>query len=196
MLLLVVVAARAQAAGPCFDLSTRVTAPRRQSLALPADGSDASDAGRRGELVWAQRRGVVKRPIERLRAFLEDPRHFKDSKVDEMTLRPLPPGPLLTRYQVHSLVRPFPLVTVEWTDEWASTLIEGTRERPDTVVIAYQKVDGTSYIAHFCGTLVLKRIDDQTTDVAQDEEASITGRSHEDMQRGLAELVDTLRTLP
>ena len=195
-LLLLAIALPAWAGDPCFDLSTRIAEPPRPGLPLPPSGSDVSDAGQKGELVWAQRRGVVRRPIEKLRAFLEDPRNFKDEQVAEMTLTPLPSGPQLERHRVRSLVRPFPFVTVEWTDEWATTLVAGTPARPDVLVVAYQKVAGTSYIAHFCGTLVLTRIDDHTTDVAQYEEANITGRSHDDMKRGLAEFVDTMRSLP
>lgn len=187
--------APALASEPCFDLSAPLKAPPRASLPVSV-GGDASAAGKSGELVWAQRRGTVKRPLEKLRAFLEDPRHFKDSQVAEMTLARLPTGALLTHHQALSVVRPFPLVTVEWTDEWSTSLIAGTRERPDAVLIAYQKIAGTSYIARFCGTLVLTRVDDQTTDVAQYEEATITGRSHDDMKRGLADMLATLRALP
>lgn len=196
VILLFALAVPARAGERCFDLSSPLAAPPRASLALPASGGDASTAGKQGELVWAQRRGVVKRPIEKVRAYLEDPRHFKDTQVDEMTLVQLPTGPLLKHHQVRSLVRPFPLVTVEWTDEWSTSLLAGSPARPDAVLIAYQKVAGTSYIAHFCGTLVLTRLDDQTTDVAQYEEANITGRSHDEMKRGLADMLDTLRALP
>jgi hypothetical protein len=63
-------------------------------------------------------------------------------------------------------------------------------------LVSYQKVDGTSYIAHWCGTLLLQRVDDHTTDVAQYEEANITGRSHDEMKRGLAEFLQTMRALP
>ncbi|OGQ24107.1 MAG: hypothetical protein A2138_05015 [Deltaproteobacteria bacterium RBG_16_71_12] len=192
----VALAAPAHAGERCFDLSTPLVAPPRASLPLPTAGGDASAAGARGDVVWAQRRGVVRRPIEKLRAYLEDPRHFKDQQVDEMTVAPMPTGPLLKHHQVHSLVRPFPLVTVEWTDEWSTSLLAGSRDRPDAVLIAYQKVAGTSYIARFCGTLVLTRIDEQTTDVAQFEEATITGRSHDDMKQGLADMLATLRALP
>ncbi len=189
-------AGAARADDACFDLSRPLAAPRRPSLPLPGDQRDASAAGADGELVWAQRRGLVRQPLAKIRAFLEDPRHFKSSRVDEMTLTPRPTGALLAHHDVHSLVRPFPLVTVEWTDEWATSLLAGTREEPRAVLIAYQKRAGTSYIARWCGTVVLTRIDDTTTDVAQFEEAIITGRTHDEMQRDLAGMVATLRALP
>lgn len=196
VLLLFAALATPARAAPCFDLTTRLTAPPRASLPLPPGGGESSDAGAAADRVWAQRRALVARPIEKLRAFLEDPRHFKDDQVDEMTLAALPPGPNLKRFTVHSLVRPFPLVTVEWTDEWAVTLLAGTPDKPDQLLVAYQKVAGTSYIEHFCGTLLLRRIDEKTTDVAQYEEARITGRSHDEMKRGLADFLATLRALP
>lgn len=194
--LALVAAAPALAGEPCFDPAVRRSGPLQPSLALLGDGREQSDAGQRGELVWARRRGRVARPIEKLRAFLADPRHFKDEQVDEMTLRPLAPGPNLSRVTVHSLVRPFPLVTVEWTDEWTVTLLQGTEARPEKLLVSYQKVAGTSYIEHWCGDLVLTRVDENTTDVAQYEEAKITGRTHEEMKQGLAGFLDTLRALP
>lgn len=190
------IAGPAPAGDGCFDLSRPLRTPPKESLPLPQGAPDASAAGADGELVWAQRRGVVKRPLEKIRAFLEDPRHFKSSRVDEMTLTPRPTGALLAHHDVHSLVRPFPLVTVEWTDEWATSLVAGTRERPEAVLIAYQKRAGTSYIARWCGTVVLTRIDDTTTDVAQFEEAIITGRTHDEMKRDLAGMLERLRALP
>jgi hypothetical protein len=194
--LALVVAGPALAGEPCFDANAQRSGPLQPSLALASDGRELSDAGQRGELVWARRRGRVERPLETLRAFLEDPRHFKDDKVDEMTLRRLAPGPNLSHVSVHSRVRPFPFVTVEWTDEWTVSLLAGTEARPEKLLVSYQKVAGTSYIAHWCGDLVLTRVDDQTTDVAQYEEAKITGRSHEEMKQGLAGFLDTLRALP
>jgi hypothetical protein len=194
--LALVAAVPAMAGEPCFDPDDRRSGPLQPSLALPGDASEPSDGGQRGGLVWARRRGRVERPIEKLRAFLEDPRHFKDDKVDEMTLRQLAPGPNLSHVAVHSLVRPFPLVTVEWTDEWTVSLLAGTEMRPEKLLVSYQKVAGTSYIAHWCGDLVLTRVDEDTTDVAQYEEAKITGRSHEEMKQGLAGFLETLRALP
>lgn len=189
-------AAPAWAGAPCFDPASRPSGPLQPSLPAPPDRGEVSDAGQRGPLVWAKRRGLVARPIEKLRAFLEDPRHFKDDKVDEMTLRALTPGPNLSHVSVHSLVRPFPLVTVEWTDEWRVILLAGTPARPEQLLVSYQKVAGTSYIEHWCGDLLLTRVDDHTTDVAQYEEARITGRSHEEMKQGLQGFLDTLRALP
>ncbi|MCC7075386.1 MAG: hypothetical protein IT383_29000 [Deltaproteobacteria bacterium] len=196
LLLLPLIAGTAHANGTCFDLSRPFTAPPRASLPLTPGDPDASAAGANGEAVWAQRRGIVKQPLAKLRSFLEDPRHFKSSRVDEMTLTPRPAGALLAHHDVHSLVRPFPLVTVEWTDEWATSLLAGTPSRPEAVLIAYQKRAGTSHITRWCGTVLLTRVDDTTTDVAQFEEAIITGRSHDEMKDDLAGMLERLRTLP
>lgn len=190
------VASSALAAGPCFDLKDRVVSPRKETLAWTTAGRDVGDSGKDKRFVWARLRGLVKRPIEKVYSFLSDPRRFKDPSVDELTLLPMDPGPFLTHFKVHALVKPFPFVTVEWTDEWAFSLVEGAPARPETILLAYQKVDGTSHIAHYCGTLVLKRVDDETTDVAQYEESNITGKNLDDQVKGLADFLVVLRSRP
>lgn len=178
---------------PCFDLSQAVTS----TLDEPVSEQGPDDRGKSGEKkdgrTWARLRGRVRRPIEQILAFLQDHRRFRDPRVDELEVQRLPPGPHLARTRVHSVVRPFPFVRVEWTDDWAYTLIEGTRESPQRVVVSYQKIEGTSHIAHSCGNLVLSRIDAANTEVYQYGEAKITGRSAEDHARSFAVFLERLR---
>lgn len=178
-------------AAPCFELSKPVTGPLRESLPLSKSG-DAADQGK-DQHAWARLRGVVKRPIGALTKWLEDPSHFPDPSIDELTVKRLDAGALWARFEVHQLVKPFPLVRVEWTDEWAFTLTRGTREQPERVVIAYQKREGTAHIEHYCGTIVLERLDDGTTDVALAEESTITGKDKTDVAKGLAWFLGLLR---
>jgi hypothetical protein len=184
------------AAGPCFDFSKRVEVPLRPTVALGAGGAEVGDSGKEKAFVWARLHGVVKRPIEKVLAFLSDPQNMRDPELAELVVTPAATGPFLAHYTAHSLVKPFPFVRVEWTDEWAFTLLDGTAARPATVLVAYQKVEGTSHIAHYCGSLVLKRVDDGTTDVAQAEEANITGKNLGDEVKGLADFLVVLRTRP
>jgi hypothetical protein len=183
----------AHADGPCFHLEGVVSQPLEKELV--AGPGDTQDSGKKGDgRVWARRTGKVGRPIERVLKFLLDPEHWKDPQVDELTVKRVAPGPNLAHLFVHSLVKPFPLVTVEWTDEWAYSLVGGTREAPEKVVISYQKVDGTSHITHFCGSMVLTKLDDTITEVFQYEESKITGRDEADQIEGLANLLKLLRT--
>jgi hypothetical protein len=84
-------------------------------------------------------------------------------------------------------------VRIEWVDEWAFSIVQGTVERPEKIVVVYQKREGTSHIAHFCGTLVLERLDDGSTDVAEYEESTITGKDTADVAKGIAWLLGLMR---
>ena len=53
----------------------------------------------------------------------------------------------------------------------------GSLARQEAALIACPKFAGTEYIGHFCGTAVLTRVDADTTEVAQSEEAHLTSRS-------------------
>jgi hypothetical protein len=56
--------------------------------------------------------------------------------------------------------------------------------------------DLTSYIEHYCGTIVLKRVDDNSTDIAQYEESKISGKNLDDQIKGIADFLTVLRTKP
>ncbi len=181
---------------PCFDLSQPVTKPLVEAPPGESPG-DQIDSGTTNEgRVWARIRGRVAKPIERVLAMLQDHQLMRDPSIDELLVERQERGPHLARMRVHSVVKPFPLVRLEWTDEWAYTLVKGTPEAPQTIVIAYQKIDGTSAIAHFCGNLVLRRLDAATTEVYQYEEAKIIGWSQRKQAESLAELLALLRTAP
>ena len=181
---------------PCFDLSQPVT----KSLVEAPVGASPGDQGDAGETqdgrVWARLRGRVAKPIERVLAMLQDHQLMRDPSIDDLTVERRERGPHLARLRVHSVVKPFLVGRVEWTDEWAYTLVAGTPEAPRTIVVAYQKIAGTRAIAHFCGNVVLRRLDAATTEVYQYEEAKITGRSPQEQAASLVSLLTLLRTTP
>lgn len=181
---------------PCFDLSQPVTKPLVEAPSGESTG-DQGDSGTKTEgRAWARLRGRVAKPIARVLAMLQDHQLMRDPSIDELAVERRDRGPHLARLRVHSRVKPFLFVRVEWTDEWAYTLVEGTPEAPQKIVVAYQKIAGTSNIAHFCGNVVLRRLDAATTEVYQYEESKITGRSQREQAESLVSLLALLRTTP
>ena len=64
-----------------------------------------------------------------------------------------------------------------WTEAWAFSLVEGTPQSPQRVVVSYQKVAGTGHIERECGSYVLQSREDGTTDLSLYEEVKAAGGS-------------------
>jgi hypothetical protein len=69
----------------------------------------------------------------------------------------------------------------------------GTPNAPKEALIAYQKVDGTGHIKHFCGNIWLKAAGPGKTDFAVYEEAEATRRTPEAIAQGHMGTIRTLR---
>lgn len=161
-------------------------------MAPPPKGS--ADAGERpGGLVWARLVAKIDRPLAAVLAVLADPARTPDPSVDQLEVKRLSPGPHLWRLRLRSTVRPFPLVSVEWTEDLAYDVLAGSPKEPEAVLISYQKTEGTSHIAHLCGNTLLTRLDAEHTEIYQYEESKITGRDVADQAKSLADFLSLLR---
>ena len=102
------------------------------------------------------------------------------TKLDTQVLE----RPGLLEYHVVSVVVTLKVVLfkkkIAWSEEWGFSLAEGTREKPDRIVVSYQKVDGTKYLEHECGSYVLQRLGHDATDVSLYDEIKATRRSASD----------------
>ncbi|MFO0727874.1 MAG: hypothetical protein U1E65_29110 [Myxococcota bacterium] len=178
------------AGAQCFQLAAAVTKPLQPP---PTQGS--ADSGERADgVVWARLRARVDRPIRAVLEVLRDPAKTPDPSLDALEVETLPSGPHLARLRLHSVVRPFPLVSVEWTEELAIDLLAGSPQEPEAVLLSYQKTAGTSHIEHLCGSTLLTRVDASHTEVYQYEESKITGRDVEDQAKSLSDFLSLLRT--
>lgn len=187
----------------CFDFNKKVTKPLRAPIefgGVGADGAapaDVSETGKREDGGnWAAVRGVVSgKSIDQVLALVLDHNNLKSSEVDEMQVVEHTGGstPMyLARHDVKYLIKPFPFIKIRWTEQWAYALTGGLEKDPSEVVISYQKSEGTSYIEHLCGTLILRKNGPHSTDLYQYEEAKAARRSVDETLNGL---VGTLRTL-
>jgi hypothetical protein len=189
--LFLLLAARADAA--CFDFSKKIVAPLKAPIAAPAEG-DAEASGKTDEQVtWAQVRGPVKAPIEKVYDLLLDHDTTRSSKVDEMDVVISARPGYLSFHTVKFLIKPFPLIKIRWTEHWGYALEAGTPEKPEQIVISYEKIEGTGYIEHLCGSVVLRKLGPASTDVYLYEEAKATQRSTEDTLKGMRGTLQTLR---
>ena len=130
-------------------------------------------------------RGDAAKPVLEAIAALLDHNTTKSGRVDGMDVIELDDPRYLARHEVHFSIKPFPFVEVEWTEDWAYTLLEGTPSDPVRALISYEKIKGTSHIEHLCGSILVQKRGPRESDIFIYEEAKATGRSAEDTVKGL-----------
>jgi hypothetical protein len=181
---------------PCFDFSkksTRILSPSPYSY--PEIGRESRELGTDAKtgLDWARVAGMVKLPIEKVNTKLLDQMTTRNPKTTTITTESLTPNGALTRTRVAIRVKPVFFITLEWEEEWAHTLIEGTPEAPKEILISYQKTKGTSHIRHFCGNILLKALSPTTTGVFLYEQIDADQRDPDEVADGLLGTLKTLR---
>jgi hypothetical protein len=179
----------------CFNFDQSIKDP----LKLPPTAlakKDISDAGvmkQRGSGFWGLARGQVNYSIQHLYQRLLDHSTIKDAKKAKLkTYEQERTG--YKDFHLLMVTFPTPVMDVKWEEEWAYKLAEGTDENPKKYVISYQKTNGTKYIPHLCGSIVLTSTGPQTTDVYLYEEINALGkRSPKDTIQGHLGTLNTLR---
>jgi hypothetical protein len=171
----------------CYDFAREIKEGpvNQKSVRFPADSQKAS-----GELpsgvVWAAVKDRSPRTIPAILEELGSHETNKSRRISEMQVSELGDPNFLRHQKVKFVVTPFPLINISWTEDWAFTLLAGTAERPERVLVAYEKTDGTSHIRHLCGAYELRALPSGETSIYLYEEAKATSRSREDTLDGVA----------
>jgi hypothetical protein len=181
---------------PCFDSTLPVLAPLRPPIPR-IEGRDNSEFGTYPNGIdWAAGRAVLEMPIAALYAKLLDHRTVKDMKKTTLVTTVLERPGYLDFHDVDVVVTLralFVKVKVAWTEEWGYSLVQGTREAPRKIVVSYQKIGGSRFIKHQCGSYVLQALDEATTDLSLYDEIKADHRSAEDTRNMHAGTLRTLR---
>jgi hypothetical protein len=173
------------ASAKCFDFSKKITSPLKDTKA-PASGKTGEG------ITWAAVEGTVEKPISQVLKLLLDHNTTKSPSVDEMTVEENKDSPHFANHFVKFMVKTF-IFKVSWTEQWAYEILAGSPEKPAKTLITYEKIDGTHYIPHLCGSVVLRKLSERSTGVYQYEEAKAERRSVEDTVKGLEGTLATLR---
>lgn len=142
-------------------------------------GSIQSHEGKRGSdgAEYAGARAVVRKPLKDLYLWLLDHTNWKDmSKTRLKTVESKKPG-YLAFHTVEVDVNVWAFIRIQWVEEWAYALVEGTLKEPKEIQVSYQKKSGTSHLTKLCGSVTLKAMGPRETDVYFYEEA-IAERYH------------------
>lgn len=154
----------------------------------PADfGTDSKEND------WGQTSGIVDKPIGELYKKLQDPKTIRNSDNTKVDLSSSEPKDFLKLIHQKIVIKPVFFMTVDWQEDWAFSLKEGTKEKPTAILISYQKTEGTSHIKHLCGNILLQALSPTTTGVYLYEEVQADRRSAEDVAKGISGTLRTLR---
>jgi len=184
----------APATVPCFDFNNPIKEPLRN----PPAARSKKDIGDSGNLplkggVWGYARGQVNYPIESIYQKLLDHYTIKDPKRAKLKVYPQD-RPGFRDFHVVMVKAILPAIDIHWEEDWGYVVTEGTEAAPKKIVISYQKTNGTEYMPHLCGSIVLNAVDSKSTDVYLYEEVNAFGkRSHKDTVHGHFGTLSTLR---
>jgi hypothetical protein len=176
---------------PCFDVEAGFDRPLHEPIAYLGSEDTSLHGDRPDGTHWAATRAVLDLPARVLLEKLRDHRNVKDMSRTVLTARRFehPDYLELCHVDVDVTVKAlFVKLHLRWTEEWAYRLLAGSPERPELVVANYQKIAGTNHIRHQCGSYVIRRIDDDRSDLFMYEEIRARRRSSEDtrdMHRGI-----------
>lgn len=190
--LILLLVGRASLSSGCFDFDKQITRPLREPISLPKTG-DAAEKGQKNGIDWGAARGIVKKPILEVYKKLLDHRTVKDMGRTQLLTKQIKRQGYLDFHRVDVTVRVFGPITVSWVEEWGYHLAEGTPVLPKKIVISYQKVAGTSYIQHQCGSFVLKAHETHSTDVFIYEQVKASHRDAEDTVNMVVGILRTIR---
>jgi hypothetical protein len=157
----------------CFgEFSEKIEKPLMRPPTLKP-GSVNSNEGKRpnDEGEYAGARGVVRRPITSVYRWLLDHTNWKDmTKTKLKTVEGKKPG-YMAFHTVDVDVNVWAFIRIQWVEEWAYALVEGTPQDPKVIQISYQKRSGTGHLKRLCGSITLKALGPDKTDLYLYEEA-------------------------
>ncbi len=181
---------------PCFDFEHPIIKPLRPPIPMKKKGDARASGKLQAGGGWAAARGKVQHPIGEVLQRILDPSTIKDTKKAHIEVK----RQQRTGYYVFETFsidsKPAPFVSLQWEEDWGFVIAQGTPEKPEEVVISYEKTSGTDYIHHLCGSIVLRALGASATDVYLYEEIDATGRSPEDSLKGHLGTLRTLRRPP
>lgn len=167
-------------ASVCFNFDKPRTEPLQPPMEVKTEKDMTSSGNGKEGIEWGAVRGVVKRPITELLKMFEDPYLTKNRKNTTITKKIMRSPHYLWIRKMHLEVKPVFFVTVEWDEQWAVALRQGTLASPQSFIVYYQKVAGTSHLEHLCGNIMVNAIDPSTSAVYLYEEVKASHWTRED----------------
>jgi hypothetical protein len=181
----------------CFTFDKKILKPIAdfdlKELTEKSSTASGVFAKNQNKMVWAKVIDVLPIPINKVYQLLLDHTTTISPKIDELKVETENKKEFDVFHKVHLMLNPFLFVKIRWQENWAYSILEGDISSPQKVLISYEKVDGTHYISHLCGSIVLEKKSDSATFIYQYEEAIAENRTAQNTYDGLLGTLKTLR---
>jgi hypothetical protein len=178
----------------CFDLSKSSLTLLKPAPAKFVSDTDSAESGTDTKNNdWGQISGVVNKPIADLYKKLQDPKTIRNSDTTHVTVVTVDTKEFLKKIIEKIVIKPVFFITIDWSEEWGFALKHGTPEKPEEIVISYQKSEGTSHIKMLCGNILLQSLSANSTGVFIYEQVQADRRTPKDVLNGITGTLRTLR---
>lgn len=136
-------------------------------------GSILSNEGVRAtdEVEFAGARALIQLPIKEVYEWLLDHTNWKDMSRTKLKVLESKKAGYEAFHTVDVDIHIWAFINLQWVEEWAYALLEGTPAAPKRYQISYQKLSGTGHVKRLCGSITLKEAGPNKTDAYFYEEA-------------------------
>lgn len=152
--------------------------------------------GHRDDYDFGEGGACVNRPIREVLAAAQNQEFFHWEGTTNFALRSVESPDPLTKHYVYTyhVSNPFPLPNVDWTMDWFYSVVKGTLEQPEQVVISYKKIEGTKYIRKWEGSITLDYVSDTITSIAASDHADATQQDSKDAEATVRTIIEKARS--
>jgi hypothetical protein len=188
--------AKQQAHPDCFDFAQPITKPMVEPIKISGKGEIVVLKKLPSGALATSGRGIINKPIKTILTKFLDPMTTRSPEKTKLELKQIPSPHFFKLEKVSVSVKVIPLLTIDWEELWAYALVKGTLEKPSTVLITYEKIDGTAHLKYKCGNIMMTQVSPTSTDVYLYEEVDATRWDEEKAINHFKSTFATLKTLP
>lgn len=141
--------------------------------------------------VQAFARAFIHAPPAKVFASMKTPGVLVDRRqIDEWTVTMNVEPEYQVSFKTHNKAKRF--ITVEWDMLWRMGIVEGTEEDPESVFEVSRKVEGSSFVERAQHSIVLRKVDDNTSSLEIVVQGKGTGIDPETMAVSATDMFNSL----
>ncbi len=116
-------------------------------------------------------RAIINKPIGAVYEWLLDHSQWKDMSRTKLAVKQRKLPGYAAFHEVEVDVNVWAFIRLQWVEQWGYAVLKGTPAAPVEILASYQKASGTDHLKRLCGSVVLKKLDANRTEIFFYEEA-------------------------